>query len=143
MHEGEQYVREALACGASGYVLKGAPQQELIDAIRAVDTGRTYLSSGLSEDLLEERQSEEASDDRYERLTQREREVLQLTAEGHTGPEVGEFLHISPRTVEKHRENIQKKLELKNVVEMAAYAFQRGLIPELPDLDDRGPDDEG
>lgn len=131
MHGEDAYVSNAFELGASGYVLKGAPLQELIEAIRTVVAGGKYLSNALSEELIESSHSANTDiKDRFQRLTDREREVLQLTAEGHTSREIGENLHISPRTVDKHRENIQAKLELRNVVEMAAYAHQRGLIPE-------------
>ena len=136
MHAEDSYVITAFELGASAYVLKGAPLEELIEAIRSALSGKRYLGSGLSETLLEAVRSSSEVADRYEQLTDREREVLQLTAEGHTSDEIGEHLHISPRTVEKHRENIKSKLELRNVVEMAAYAHQRGLIPNVPDLDD-------
>jgi DNA-binding NarL/FixJ family response regulator len=134
MHGGETYVRKAFELGAAGYVLKGAPLEELLNAIRVAISGDRYISGGLSEDLLDSVQSPDTLSDRYETLTEREREVLQLTAEGYSGPEIGERLHISSRTVEKHRENLQAKLELRNVVEMAAYAYQRRLIPHFPDL---------
>lgn len=145
MHGEETYVRKAFEFGAAGYVLKGAPLEELLSAIRVAISGDRYISGGLSEEWLDSVQtSVDAPADRYDTLTDREREVLQLTAEGHSGPEIGERLHISPRTVEKHRENLQAKLELRNVVEMAAYAHQRGLIPSLPDLEEEsGTQDEG
>lgn len=131
MHGEDAYVSDAFEFGASGYVLKGAPLQELIEAIRTVIGGGKYLSSALSEELIDATHTTGARvTDRFQRLTDREREVLQLTAEGYTSREIGETLHISPRTADKHRENIQAKLELRNVVEMAAYAHQRGLIPE-------------
>jgi len=137
MHGEETYVRKAFELGAASYVLKGAPLEEIVSAVRVAVSGDRYISQGLSEEWLDSVQSAaDASVDRYEILTEREREVLQLTAEGYTGPEIGNRLHISPRTVEKHRENLQAKLELRNVVEMAAYAHQRGLIPRLPDLEE-------
>lgn len=129
MHGEDSYVGEAFQLGASGYVLKGSPLSELIEAIKAVMRGEKYLSSDLSEDLLESvEQPADEPVDRYQTLTDREREVLQLTAEGYTSREIGENLCISHRTVEKHRENIQAKLELRNAVEMTAYAHQRGLL---------------
>lgn len=129
MHEEEAYVGEALQLGAAGYVLKGSPLSELTNAIQAAMEGRTYLSSDLSEDLLSPTPStDEETVDPYQNLTSREREILQLTAEGYTSREIGEKLSISHRTVEKHRENVQSKLELRNTVEMATYAHERGLI---------------
>lgn len=130
MHADDSHVSKAFQLGASGYVLKGAPFEELIEAVRAVMAGDRYLSTGLSAELMDSSHiAEHHAGDRYDQLTDREREVLQLTAEGHTSQEVGERLYISPRTVDKHRENIRKKLELKNTTEMAAYAHRRGLIP--------------
>lgn len=129
MHGEDSYVGEAFQLGASGYVLKGSPLSELVEAIETVMRGEKYLSSDLSEDLLDSVQrSDDDPIDRYQTLTDREREVLQLTAEGYTSREIGEKLCISHRTVEKHRENVQAKLELRNAVEMTAYAHQRGLL---------------
>lgn len=136
MHAEDSYVREALQLGARAYVLKGSPLAELETGIRAVMKGERYLGSELSEDLLERRPTAKSQvQDRYQMLTEREREVLQLTAEGHTSREIGEKLHISHRTVDKHRENVQKKLELRNTVEMATYAHRNGLLPHPPSLE--------
>jgi DNA-binding NarL/FixJ family response regulator len=136
MHGEDAYVSEAVHLGASGYVLKGSPLSELTDAIEHAMKGKTYLGQGLSDNLLTlDSAAEEESTDRFQSLTEREREVLQLTAEGYTSREIGEKLHISHRTVDKHRENVQAKLELRNIVEMATYAYQRGLIPSPPPLD--------
>jgi DNA-binding NarL/FixJ family response regulator len=131
MHGEDSYVTEAFQLGAKGYVLKGSPLSELTDAIRAAMTGEKYVSSDLSEDLITPDSTGSTVEDRYQTLTDREREVLQLTAEGNTSREIGERLGISHRTVEKHRENIQAKLELRNTVEMAAYAHQRGLLESV------------
>lgn len=132
MYSDEAYVRKAFELGTSGYVLKGAPLDELTAALRTALDGNRYLSSGLPEDLIEPARTPDAApDDRYHRLTDRERKILHLTAGGYTSSEVGDRLYIRPRTVEKHRTNIQDKLGLHNVVEMAVYAHQRGL-PEAP-----------
>ena len=128
MHGEDSYVSEAFRKGASGYVLKGAPLSELTDAIQSVMKNETYISTDLSEDLMNPHSSDDEPRDRYETLTDREREVLQLTAEGLTSREIGEELYISHRTVEKHRENVQSKLGLRNAVEMATYAHNRGLV---------------
>jgi len=128
MHGEDSYVTEAFQLGARGYVLKGSPLSELTEAIQTIIKGGKYVSSDLSEDLIATDPVESDVEDRYDTLTDREREVLQLTAEGNTSREIGERLGISHRTVEKHRENIQAKLELRNTVEMAAYAHQRGLL---------------
>ena len=128
MHGEDSYVSEAFELGAHGYVLKGSPLDELVEAIKTVMKEEKYVSSDLSEELIRSQHTKSDVHDRYETLTDREREILQLTAEGNTSREIGERLDISHRTVEKHRENIQAKLELRNTVEMAAYAHRRGLI---------------
>jgi len=133
MHGEDSYVSEAFAFGASAYVLKGSPLEELMNAIQAVMRGEKYLSEELSEDLIDPvKHAQNQPFDRYQTLTDREREVLQLTARGDTSREIGEKLGISHRTVEKHRENIQSKLELRNAVEMTAYAHQHDLILDTP-----------
>ncbi|MEF8796036.1 MAG: response regulator transcription factor [Salinivenus sp.] len=130
MHGDDVYVTEAFHLGAQGYVLKGSPLDELTEAIRTVMSGGKYVSSDLSEDLIAGEHTPGQVRDRYDSLTEREREVLQLTAEGNTSREIGDRLDISHRTVEKHRENIQTKLELRNAVEMAAYVHRRGLTED-------------
>ena len=137
MHEEDAYVSEAFDLGVSSYVLKGAPTDDVIAAVRAAVAGERYLGSGLSEDILDANGAvEDDTGDRYDRLTDREREVLQLTAEGYTSREIGERLYISHRTVDKHREHIQSKLGLSGTVEMTAYAHRRGIIPAPPTLED-------
>jgi DNA-binding NarL/FixJ family response regulator len=130
MHGDDSYVTEAFQLGAAAYVLKGSPLNELTEAIEHVMRGEKYVSSDLSEDLITAEHTAKEVRDRYQTLTAREREVLQLTAEGYTSREVGDRLSISHRTVEKHRENIQDKLELRNSVEMAAYVHRRGLMQD-------------
>lgn len=139
MHGEDSYVAEAFQLGASAYVLKGAPLDELVEAIKTIMRGEKYVSSDLSEDLIAGEHTEDEVLDRYQTLTEREREVLHLTAEGHTSREIGEKLYISHRTVEKHRENVQSKLELRNTVEMATYAHRRGLLPGPAPLSDDEP----
>ena len=136
MHREDAYVSEAFELGVSGYVLKGAPVEEVIEAVRAAVAGERYLSSDLSVEILDSsRSADGGTGDRYDRLTAREREVLQLTAEGYTSKEVGEELCISHRTVDKHREHVKAKLELNNTAEMAAYAHRRGLLSSQPDTE--------
>jgi DNA-binding NarL/FixJ family response regulator len=137
MHGDDAYVTKAFALGASAYVLKGAPSSELVEALRAANRGERYLSRSLPEELMaSELPASDAPDDRYELLTAREREILRLTAEGLTSPEMADRLDISSRTVDKHRQHVKEKLGLRNVAEMAAYAHRRGLIPEPPPLDE-------
>ncbi len=128
MYDDDSYVIEALRSGAMAYVLKGSPVEELTRALEALYQGRRYLSAPLSERLLA--QAEEASElqDPYETLTDRERQILHLTAEGYTSREIAERLFISPRTVEKHRENLMTKLGLHSQAELIHYAIKRGLI---------------
>jgi DNA-binding NarL/FixJ family response regulator len=128
MHDDDAYVVEALRSGAMAYVLKGSPTEELIRALEALCQGRRYLSAPLSERLLHQTEGATEPQDPYETLTERERQVLHLTAEGYTSREIGERLFISPRTVEKHRENLMNKLGLHSQAELIHYAVQRGLV---------------
>lgn len=131
MHATESYVLEALRNGADGYVLKDAAADELVMAIQAVLAGRRYLSSQLSERAIESYIQKAASttEDSYASLTTREREVLQLAAEGLTNVEIAERLFISARTAETHRANLMKKLHLSNHTELIRYAIRRGILP--------------
>ena len=131
MHAAESYVLEALRNGANGYVLKDSAADELVHAIREVLAGRRYLSSQLSERAIETyiQKSESSITDSYDSLTNREREVLKLAAEGCTNNEIAERLFISPRTAETHRANLMKKLGLSNHTELIRYAIRRGLLP--------------
>ena len=131
MQSADPYVTEALQAGASGYVLKDSGQNELIDAVRQVVDGHRYLSPKLSERLIEAyvRKADHQPEDPYRALTDREREILQLTAEGHTSQQIAEKLSISPRTAELHRQNMMKKLALHNQTEVIRYAIKRGILP--------------
>jgi two-component system response regulator NreC len=130
MHSDEAYVREALIGGASAYVLKSAGAGELLDAVRHAIEGRRYLSAPLSDRAIEAYalRARDTAVDPYELLTAREREVLQLAAEGHANAEIGVRLSISPRTVEVHRANAMHKLGLRGFGELMRYALRRGLI---------------
>lgn len=127
VYRGDPHVVDALRLGAAGYVVKGAALDEVEDAVRTIMSGKTYLSEEISEDLIEEK-GPDVGLDPYKTLTDREREVLQLTARGRTSQEVGSRLHISHRKVEKHRERILEKLDLRNTVELTAYVHERGLL---------------
>lgn len=132
MHANEAYVLEALKNGASAYVLKDASAAELVRAVREALAGRRYLSPPLSEPAIDsyiERAKNSDSLDLYDTLTNREREVLQLAAEGHTNGEIAGRLFISPRTVETHRANVMRKLGLRSQTELVRYALQRGILP--------------
>lgn len=132
MHSNEAYVLEALKYGAAGYVLKDSSFSDLSRAVREVVSGRKYLSPPLSEraiDLYLQHKRKSGSLDPYETLTNREREVFQLTVEGQSASEVAERLSISPRTVESHRANLMRKLALRSQAELIRYALRRGFLP--------------
>ncbi|MBI2940385.1 MAG: response regulator transcription factor [Chloroflexi bacterium] len=130
MHENERYFFQMIHAGASGYVVKGAPPSDFLQAVRSVHQGQAYLYPSLAKKLLEEYLSSRARDDREvsDDLTDREREVLRLIAEGKTGKEIAELLTLSVHTVERHRQNIMGKLQLHNRAELTRYAIRKGLI---------------
>jgi DNA-binding NarL/FixJ family response regulator len=124
------FVLEALIHGVSAYVLKGANSSELVQAVREVAAGRRYLSPPLSNQVIEAYQqlAQVHALDRSETLTSREREVLQLSAEGHTCGEIATRLGISTRTAETHRYRLMHKLSLHSQADLIRYALQRGII---------------
>ena len=129
MHADDRYAMLAFRRGALAYVLKGADAGEIVEALRIVLEGRHFLGSGLPPDLISRALAEDTeTDDPQELLTHREREVLQLSAEGLTSQQIGERLFISRRTVEKHRENLMSKLQLNNQSDLIRFAIRRGLI---------------
>lgn len=129
-HENREYVLPALQAGASGYVLKRAPDDSLIQAIRIVASGETYLDPRVGDVVFDDvrRRASGAPADAYGTLTEREREVLVLLAQGHTYQEVAEKLFISVKTVDFHRANVMRKLGLENRAELTRFALQRNLI---------------
>lgn len=131
MYANEAYVLAALRNGATGYVLKDSSPTALVQAVRQAMVGWRYLSPPLSEQKLQAyaQQVREATLDPYDTLTTREREVLHLTAEGYTNPEIARRLSISPRTVETHRRNFMRKLDLHTQTELIRYALRRGILP--------------
>jgi two-component system response regulator NreC len=131
MHATQAYLNEALRGGATGYVLKDASDAELVDAVRAVAAGRRYLSPSLTQRAVDDyaARAKEGTEAAHEALSAREREVLQLVAEGHSSSAIGERLHLSPRTVETHRANILRKLGLKTRTDLLRYAFRHGILP--------------
>lgn len=130
MHKEDDYVIQALRNGAKGYVIKDTGPSELVVAIHQVMKGETYLSPAIDERIRVQLDNHpgEPLEDPYEQLTSREREVLQLVAEGYTGKEIGDRLTISPRTVEQHRANIMRKLGLANQREIVRYALRKGIL---------------
>lgn len=131
----EWYVTEALRNGAAGYVAQHAEARELIRAVRSVAQGQRYLSAPLSMDDVQAwlSQSRHAGD-AYQSLTSREREVMQLVAEGYSSMRVARRLTISVRTAEAHRANVMRKLRLKNHTALIRYALARGVLPPLEPL---------
>jgi two-component system response regulator NreC len=123
-----------LRAGARAYVLKSATSDELVRAIREAVAGRRYLGAPLSEHAIEvyTRKAEAAVVDPHEMLTDRERTILQLTAEGYTSAEIAAKLCISPRTAETHRSNLMRKLSLRTQSDLIRYAIRRGVLPMEP-----------
>lgn len=131
MHEGEEYFFEMLNAGASGYLPKKAAPTELVSAIRVVHAGGVYLYPSLAKTLVQDFLKHSESGDlktAFDGLTEREREVLKLIADGRTNQEVADRLVISVKTVERHRANILAKLNLHSRTELVKYAIRKGLI---------------
>jgi len=131
MQSADAYVVEALKSGASGYILKDSGPSELVNALRQVIQGERFLSPKLSERLINAyiQTSDKTVLDSYETLTDREREVLQMVAEGLTTPEIARRLSISPRTAELHRGRMMSKLGLRNQTDLIRYSLKRGILP--------------
>jgi two-component system, NarL family, response regulator NreC len=130
MNSEDPYVVEALRSGATGYVLKDCATSNLPEAIRAVAAGKRYLSPALAERAIDAlfQDRGEAGLDPYDTLTERERVVLQMAAEGMGNPEVAEKLFISPRTAESHRANLMRKLGLRSQTDLVRYAIRKKII---------------
>lgn len=133
IHDSDEFILECFDAGASGYCLKDSSQDELLKAIHVVLSGKTYIGPGIAGTVMEgfldgRRNMKLKSKSAWDSLTQREREVLKLVAEGYTSKEVAGFLCISPKTVERHRSNIMNKLDLHNVSELTAFAIEKGLV---------------
>jgi DNA-binding NarL/FixJ family response regulator len=134
MHSAKRYVTEMFRAGASGYLLKDCEFDELARAIRTVAEGKTYVSPSISSVVVEDlvHTEEHSVPSAFSLLTQREREVLQLLAEGRTTKQIALRLHISPKTVEAHRLRVMNKLEIDNVAQLTKYAIQEGLTSAEP-----------
>jgi len=132
MHTNEEYVLQTLKAGASGYLVKKAAPAELISAINAINKGNSFLSPSISRTVIDEylRRSKEISEgeEGFEQLTVREREVLQLIAEGRKTREIAERLYISIKTVETHKAHIMDKLDIHSTAELTRYAIRKGII---------------
>ena len=128
MHSSDKYVREMFKAGATGYLLKNCSFDELIEAIKAVMEGKTYISPLISDMINKEFTSKpEVEKSVFSILSQREREVLQLLSEGKSTKQIGQKLHLSPKTVEAHRLRMMDKLQIDNVAQLTKYAIQEGL----------------
>lgn len=131
MHTGEEYVREALDAGAAGYVVKDSAADELVAAIRTVADGGYYLSADIPEALLHETREGGRAAGPLERLTTREREVLQLIAEGNSNKEIASHLELSVKTVEAHRANLMAKLDIHDTASLTRFAIARGIVEPM------------
>ncbi len=137
MHEDEGYFRETLSSGALGYIPKKAADSELISAIRVVNSGQVFLYPSLTKNLVKEliyngAVDKEVDSDTYSRLSRREREVLQLVAQGYTNQQMADRLFLSVKTIETYKTRVMEKLNLHSRVELVRYALQRGLLTEEP-----------
>ena len=131
MHSDQAYVTQAVHAGARGYVLKESAGDELIEAIGTVANGGTFFSPAVAQVVFDDYVrglADRGIHDRYDLLSEREREVLQLVAEGRSSREIGELLSISPATVETHRTHVLQKLGLRNTAEVVRYAARRGIV---------------
>jgi len=131
MHQNEEYLAHVLAAGASGYVLKDVAGRELVSAIRQVAGGEAFFSPSMTKTLTSlylHSLEAERTHDPYDDLTIREREVLQLVAEGFTNHQIAEMLKLSIKTVKTHRLHLMQKLDLHDRTELVKYAFQKGII---------------
>jgi len=131
MHADESYVLRALKSGARGYLLKDSPEEDLINAIRAVHQGKAFFSPEISKMLAEDymrQMRQRGVEDSYELLTPREREILQMLGEGKSNKEVATQLNLSLHTVETHRGNVLEKLNLHSTAEMILYAVRKGIV---------------
>jgi two-component system response regulator NreC len=131
MHVEEAYITRALEAGARGYLLKDSADTELIRAVTAVAAGKSYFSPAVARVMLDDyvrKLADKGVVDRYDSLSEREREIFQLVAEGHSNKEIADLLSVSPATVETHRAHVLQKLGVHNTAELVLYAVRRGVI---------------
>jgi two-component system, NarL family, response regulator NreC len=131
MYADEAYITQALQAGAQGYLLKDSADTELIRAVTAVSVGKSYFSPAVARVMLDDyvrHLAQKGIVDRYDSLSEREREIFQLVAEGHSTKAIAELLSVSPATVETHRAHIFQKLDVRNTAELVLYAVRRGVI---------------
>jgi DNA-binding NarL/FixJ family response regulator len=135
MHEEADYLIPALEAGASGYIVKAAASQELLDAIRAVASGRTWVRPSAAPVLAQgwkRRSAQGELRELYESLSEREREVFRLTAQGHAATRIGDLLHVSPKTVETYRRRVNEKLGISDRSEYVKLALELGVLTSAP-----------
>jgi two-component system response regulator NreC len=131
MHPNEAYITRALQAGAKGYLLKDSADEDLIRALAMVNQGKSFFSPAVAKIMLDDyvrHLAERGIVDRYDSLSEREREIFQLVAEGRSNKEIAELLFVSPNTVETHRAHIMEKLDVHSAVELVLYAVRKGLI---------------
>jgi DNA-binding NarL/FixJ family response regulator len=131
MHAAEAYIVQALKAGAHGYLLKDSADAELMRGVEAVAAGKSFFSPAVAKVMLDDyvrALAEKGIADRYDSLSEREREIFQLIAEGHSNKAIADLLCVSPATVETHRAHILQKLDVHNTAELVLYAVRRGVI---------------
>ena len=137
MHKKDAYVQQALSAGARGYVFESSPSSEILDAIRAVERGNYFLSSHLQAEVIEnyiKQQGKKPESTGYDALSEREQEVFRLIVEGKSTKDMADIFSLSPKTIEKYRSNVMKKLGIHSPLELMKYAVKIGIIdPELWD----------
>lgn len=135
MHSHDRYISELFSLGASGYLLKSSTGTDIINAIHTALKGSTYLSPSISDKVIEDYLSlkkKSHQDDLYNRLSNREREVFQMIAEGRSTKEIADILCLSPSTVKTHRSNIMEKLEMENISQLIQFAIHLGIVELQP-----------
>ena len=131
MYSDEAYITQVLQAGARGYLLKDSADEDLIRALTAVAQGKSFFSPAVAKVMLDDyvrQMADRGIADRYESLSEREREIFQLIAEGRSNKEIADLLNVSPSTVETHRGHIMEKLDVHSAVELVLYAVRKGLI---------------
>jgi len=131
MHAQEAYITQVMKAGARGYLLKDSADTDLIHAVVAVASGKSFFSPAVAKVMLDDyvrHLSDKGIVDRFETLSEREREIFQLIAEAHSNKEIAEMLSVSPATVETHRAHILQKLDVHNTAELVLYAVRRGTV---------------
>jgi DNA-binding NarL/FixJ family response regulator len=127
MHDAEEFIADSLRHGASGYLLKESAADELTEAVRRVARGELYLGSGIPQSVLQ--RVGRGDDDPYERLSTRERQVLQMIAEGKTNREIAESLGLAVKTIDTHRTRLMRRLNIHNRTSLVKFALRKGVVP--------------